>query len=34
MQSLLQPTFNEHRIFAYAHHPSLFSGGNSLHIID
>jgi hypothetical protein len=34
MQSLLQPTFNNYRIFAYAHHPSLFPSGNSLHIID
>ena len=34
MQALLQPTFNKHPIFAYAHHPSLFPGGNSLDIID
>ena len=34
MELLLQPAFDKHRVFANAHHPSLFPGGDSLHVID
>jgi hypothetical protein len=34
MELLLQPAFDKHRVFANAHYPSLFPGGDSLHVID